>query len=282
MTYGCAFWHPSSSDIPSDFNDSKQLSAEKRASLFSQIRRSTNIGFVLRVLHASEISRNMLRRSPYNLNAMSHDAAMEMIRAVLDAGVRIDTAYVDTVGIPEAYQRKLERAFEGHNINFVVEKKADAKYAPCSAASVVAKEARDLMTAGWTFTESAFGYRPQGGPEVGSGYPSDPKCKAWMGRNTNVDSPFGFPDFVRFSWAPAKNALKEVDEGKPGTRGLGVRWEADDDDEDDRQPSLDSFMTVRGGNKRRKGCLDGLRKRSRPGVFRGLTKLTKQLVESAY
>lgn len=93
MTYGCAFWHPSSSDIPSDFNDSKQLSAEKRASLFQTIRTSKNIGFVLRVLHASEISRNMLRRSPYNLNAMSHDAAMEMIRAVLNAGVRIDTAY---------------------------------------------------------------------------------------------------------------------------------------------------------------------------------------------
>ena len=284
MTYGCAFWHPSSEGIPPDFNDSKQLTAEKRASLFRAIRTSADIGFVLRVLHASEISRNMLRRDPYNLNAMSHDAAMEMIRAVLDAGVRIDTAYVDTVGIPEAYRRKLERAFDGHGINFVVEKKADAKYAPCSAASVVAKEARDVMTSGWAFTEAPFGYRPRDGLDVGSGYPSDPKCKAWMGRNCNVDSPFGFPDFVRFSWGPAKGALKEVDEGGPGTRGLGVRWEADDDDEDERQPSMDSFVTVKGGNKRRKGCLDGLRKRSRPGVFNdlGLTKLAKPLVESAY
>ena len=284
MTYGCAFWHPSSEGIPPDFNDSKQLTAEKRASLFRAIRTSADIGFVLRVLHASEISRNMLRRDPYNLNAMSHDAAMEMIRAVLDAGVRIDTAYVDTVGIPEAYRRKLERAFDGHGINFVVEKKADAKYAPCSAASVVAKEARDVMTSGWAFTEAPFGYRPRDGLDVGSGYPSDPKCKAWMGRNSNVDSPFGFPDFVRFSWGPAKGALKEVDEGVPGTRGLGVRWEADDDDEDERQPSMDSFVTVKGGNRRRKGCLDGLRKRSRPGVFNdlGLTKLAKPLVESAY
>lgn len=33
----------------------------------------------------------MLRKVPYNLNAMSHDAAMEMIWAVLDAGVKIDT-----------------------------------------------------------------------------------------------------------------------------------------------------------------------------------------------
>jgi len=49
---------------------------------------------------------------------------------------------VDTVDMPDAYRQKLERVFEGYNynINFVVEKKADAKYAPCSAASVVAKE----------------------------------------------------------------------------------------------------------------------------------------------
>ncbi len=78
----------------SGFNDSKQLSAEKRAALFKDIQSSESIGFVLRVLHASEISRNMLRKAPYNLNAMSHDAAIEMIWAVLDAGVKIDTWYV--------------------------------------------------------------------------------------------------------------------------------------------------------------------------------------------
>ena len=68
MVYAAAFWHPASaSRIPADFNDSKQLSNEKRAALFEEIRTSREIGFVLRVLHASEISRNMLRRLPYNL-----------------------------------------------------------------------------------------------------------------------------------------------------------------------------------------------------------------------
>ena len=36
----------------------------------------------------------MLRKVPYNLNAMSHDAAIDMIRCVLDAGVKVDTWYV--------------------------------------------------------------------------------------------------------------------------------------------------------------------------------------------
>lgn len=85
-----AYWLPGST-VPKDFNDSKQLTPEKRAALFQQIRASDTIGFVLRVLHASEISRNMLRKAPYNLNAMSHDAAMEMIWAVIGAGVKIDT-----------------------------------------------------------------------------------------------------------------------------------------------------------------------------------------------
>ena len=58
MTYGCCFWHPSKeSSIPKGFNDSKQLSAETREKLFSQIQKSPDIGFVLRVLNASEISR---------------------------------------------------------------------------------------------------------------------------------------------------------------------------------------------------------------------------------
>jgi len=63
------------------------------------------------VLHASEISRKMLRQSPYNLNEMSHDTAMDMIRAVLNAGLNLVHCYIDTVGIPEAYQAKLERNF---------------------------------------------------------------------------------------------------------------------------------------------------------------------------
>ena len=94
MTYGCAFWLDGSDNIPKDFNDSKQLKAEKRALLFKEIQSSNTIGFVLRILHASEISRSMLRKVPYNLNAMSHDAAIDMIRCVLDAGVKVDTWYV--------------------------------------------------------------------------------------------------------------------------------------------------------------------------------------------
>jgi len=280
MTYAAAFWHPDSTDIPSGFNDSKQLSAEKRASLLKKMQSSESIGFVLRVLHASEISRNMLRKVPYSLNAMSHDAAIEMIWAVLDAGVKIDTCFIDTVGTPESYRRKLESAFQGKGMTFVVETKADAKYAPCSAASVVAKESRDTIIDNWNWTEKP-NYIPNNSHEWGSGYPSDPKCKSWLKSNTNMDAPFGFPDYVRFSWAPAKNALKEGAENS----GPIVKWEADEDEEDN-QPSLNSFVVGRKtvGKGRKIDNLEELRrKKSRLGIFNelGLSKVMK-FAEAAY
>ena len=237
MTYGLAYWHPDDEDkIPKGFTDSKQLDKNTRDSLFSSVQSCHNMGFVLRVLHASEISRNMLRANPYNLNAMSHDSAMEMIQAVLDAGVKVDTAYIDTVGIADSYRAKLEREFHGHNIKFVVEKKADANYAPCSAASVVAKVSRDSITENWKWTEPS--YKPVGGSKYGSGYPSDPACKAWMGKNL-VDKVFCFPDFVRFSWGPARKAVKED--------GVTVQWKADEEDEngvreDENQMKMNAFL----------------------------------------
>ena len=234
MTYAAAYWHPNESEtIPSTFNDSKQLSAMTRSKLFQDIQDNTNIGFVLRVLHASELSRNMTRAKPYNLNAMSHDAAIQMIHAVLDAGVTLDTCYIDTVGIAESYQRKLELEFAGLNIKFVVETKADANYAPCSAASVVAKVSRDRMLETWAWSEGQD-FEPVNDREYGSGYPSDPKCKEWL-ENNFVHDLFGFPDFVRFSWGPAKLAVKE--------KGVEVKWQAEEeDDENASQMKMNAFL----------------------------------------
>ena len=48
----------------------------------------------------------------------------------------IHLSYIDTVGNADMYRNKLERVFAGKGMTFVVEKKADANYAPCSAASV--------------------------------------------------------------------------------------------------------------------------------------------------
>jgi len=109
----------------------------ERERLFEELSEHPDIGFGFRSILPSEISRSMLRKSTdvYNLNQMSHDATITLIRKIIDNGkVKVKTAYIDTVGNPQSYQRKLEREFP--DIQFVVESKADANYAPCSAASV--------------------------------------------------------------------------------------------------------------------------------------------------
>mmetsp|Transcript_2239 Transcript_2239/g.2876 ORF Transcript_2239/g.2876 Transcript_2239/m.2876 type:complete len:348 (+) Transcript_2239:94-1137(+) len=251
MVYSAAYWSSSPSPTPELeklFKDSKVLTPATRSSLFDKIKSSADIGFVVRVLHASEISRNMFRANPYNVNEMSHDAVIQMIRSVLDAGVSIGSCFVDTVGNPETYRQKLERTFG--SIHFVVEKKADAKYPTCSAASVIAKVTRDEMIENWKWNEEGLTNITK---DFGSGYPSDPKCKKWL-ENNFVDHIFGYPDIVRFSWGPAKVAVKE--------KGSCVEWEADvDDDEDDKskvrdrnQMTMSSFFCAGddGGEKRRK------------------------------
>lgn len=146
-----------------------------------------------------------------------------MIQAVLDAGVKIKTCYIDTVGMPQSYQRKLDQHFVKYNIEFVVEKKADANYPPCSAASVVAKVSRD------TIIETS--------EEYGSGYPSDPKCQLWMMNNCN-DPIFAYDKIVRFSWGPAKQCIDKMD------RVIPVRWQEDENDDTDEQQQQQTTMNA--------------------------------------
>jgi ribonuclease H2 subunit A len=234
MVYGLAFWNASKeADIPKGFQDSKALSEETRNKLFRELLDHADIGFCMRAFLPSEISRNMLRENPYNLNQMSHDAAILLIRKLLVAGVKIEKCFIDTVGIASHYQRKLETEFPG--LSFVVESKADANYAPCSAASVVAKVIRDRMLEGWKFSESGEFSR-----DFGSGYPSDPKCKAWM-ENLH-DKVYGYNDFVRFSWRPVKQRMED--------QGVAVTFEADvDPDETMQKAGMSAFLT---GSKKRK------------------------------
>ncbi len=90
MIYCTAFWSTlqHSAMERKGFDDSKVLTGEARSNIFSKILKETlELGLCVRVLHASEISRNMFRGGgPYNLNEMSHDAAIRIIHIVRDAG----------------------------------------------------------------------------------------------------------------------------------------------------------------------------------------------------
>lgn len=85
-----------------------------------------NDRWVVRVISAAEISDKMQRQTS-NLNEISRDAAIQMIREVQARGVNVTQVFVDTVGDPRWYQTFLTKQFNGA-IQFRVEKKADSLF----------------------------------------------------------------------------------------------------------------------------------------------------------
>jgi len=63
MTYGCAYWPADQNETIGNegYDDSKALSAEKREGFFKAINNHADIGYVLRVISAEEISHSMLQ-----------------------------------------------------------------------------------------------------------------------------------------------------------------------------------------------------------------------------
>ena len=93
-------------------------------------------------MSARDISAGMLKPAgTYNLNAQAMDATIELIKEVFAKRVNVKEMYIDTIGSPEDYQRKLQRVFPTTKIT--VAKKAPSLYPCVSAASLCAKVTRD-------------------------------------------------------------------------------------------------------------------------------------------
>lgn len=223
------------------FDDSKALTPDVRARLMQAVcTESTDLyqscGWAIKSLSARDIGAGMLKNGgAYNLNAQAMDATVELIRGVLEQGVNVTEIYVDTIGIPAVYQKKLERIFP--TIKITVEKKADSLYPCVSAASVVAKVTRDVSCEKlYEEYERLQGEEAEGAAGWGSGYPSDARCVSWL--KQSVDPTFGWGSECRFSWSTVKDML----EAKGGS-GMKVEWPAVGD-EDNMQ--LSSYFGAAG------------------------------------
>lgn len=224
-------------DLKFGFDDSKKLTDVKRDELFGYLWKASfnenlseeeqqnveklkaNIGYVITGISARDISSGMSKFPPteiYNLNEQAHDTTMEMIRILKeDQKLNIKHVFIDTVGPPASYQRKLEMKFP--DLKFTVSKKADSIYPIVSVASVIAKVTRDmhLKELNKQFLREDI--------TLGSGYPSDPNTVRYL--KENVTALVGWnPVFTRFSWNTTNNYLTENNE-KYGT--LEVKWEDD-------------------------------------------------------
>ncbi|CAL8089164.1 unnamed protein product [Orchesella dallaii] len=139
-------------DKLSKLNDSKQLTEKVREEIFQKFSDLDYIAFGLKIISPSQIANKSYRRQKYSLNEVSHNAAIELIQGFADRGIKIERVYVDTVGPMDKYQKKLELTFP--DLRFKVDKKADSKYKPVSAASVCAKVTRDVALKKWKFPDA--------------------------------------------------------------------------------------------------------------------------------
>lgn len=218
MVYGICFSPVSEKEKFGEmgFADSKTLSEEQRENIFSKINASLDVlGWMVEILSPAYISTGMLRREKYNLNAISHDCAIGLVKSAIARGVNVTEVFVDTVGDPAKYQAKLKEIFP--EIDITVAKKADSLYPIVSAASICAKVARDKAVNSWQFDEDF----DKEDLKYGSGYPADPVTKKFL--SSSFDKVFGFPNFVRFSWSTASNIIEKD--------GVSVEWEDDEEDE---------------------------------------------------
>lgn len=191
------------------FADSKTLKEDKRRELFQMIEGDDElhkqVGWCTTTMTARDILGGMLRssigRGSYNLNEQAHDVTIQLIKEVIAKGVNVTQVFVDTVGPPESYARKLRGHFPG--VEITVAKKADSIYPIVSTASVVAKVTRD-------YNLEYFNKVVLGNVKIGSGYPSDPNTTKWF--NSNVDKVFGWNfGLVRFLWQTSKDSLVRAD-----------------------------------------------------------------------
>ncbi|KAF1353367.1 ribonuclease H-like domain-containing protein [Delphinella strobiligena] len=224
------------------FDDSKVLTPAFRSSLMQAIcTPGTDLyqscGWATRVMSARDISSAQLRpNGMYNLNAQAMDATIDLIKGVFAQGVNVTEIYIDTIGQPATYQKKLERIFP--TIHITVAKKADSLYPCVSAASVCAKVTRDAaLDVGYEAFKDAVARDDKHVPEHpaagwGSGYPSDARCSGWL--KQNIDPLFGWGTECRFSWSTTKDLL----DSKLGAK---VTWPAADE-EDDSMKLTNFFM----------------------------------------
>ena len=160
--------------IPDGLNDSKVLSAARRAALFDVIHATAHVG--LGWASVAEID-------ALNIRAAS---LLVMQRAVLGLGFVPDAALIDGNACPE-----------GLPCPGVTLIKGDAKSLSVAAASIIAKVARDRLMAGLARAHPGYGW------EVNQGYPTAAHLAALQD--------MGVTPHHRRSFRPVHNILQSRD-----------------------------------------------------------------------
>ncbi|MCL2157442.1 MAG: ribonuclease HII [Methanobrevibacter sp.] len=168
--------------------DSKKLSPTRRKVLSRKLKSM----FECKTVEITAQDIDNLRAKGVNLNEIEKIAMIKIIKK-LDC----DQIIIDSVDIkPNRLEKEIKNVVG--EINIKAEHKADEKYLPVAAASVIAKVKRDQI-----IEKIRKDYRKIG--DLGSGYPSDPKTKDFLKNFSYSEMPY----IVRKSWNTVQKLKKE-------------------------------------------------------------------------
>lgn len=164
--------------------DSKLLLPAARKKIYDKI---IHYKHCVRIIPALELNELMGKR--VSLNDIEAIKIAECLKELDDADA---TAFVDSPdSIPEKFARRIKKRVQ-LEMKIVSENKADLKYLVAGAASIIAKETREMEV---SRIKKIVG-------DIGSGYSSDKKTivflKAHYGKNAKLD------EFVRIHWETIK------------------------------------------------------------------------------
>lgn len=163
--------------------DSKQLTRQKRDDLAPKIREIARVEVI--IVSADEID---AQREKETLNALEARLFANLIERM-----NPDTAVLDAADVLEGRFKQMVESNMRCRPEIVCEHKADVHHPIVSAASIMAKTARDDLM-------DQIG--KEIGEPIGSGYASDPTTIAFLNRYFNEKG--DLPPHTRRSWATAK------------------------------------------------------------------------------
>jgi ribonuclease HII len=179
--------------LPDGIDDSKRLSSARREEIAATLREREGVETGVAFVEPERID-----RPDTDMNALTVAAHVEALAAVARGG---DEVVTDAGDVDESrFGRRVRTGVEeaGVAVSVTAEHRADETYPHVGAASVVAKVERDARMA--EIGEAFAAYGP-----VGSGYPSDPTTREFLG--TYVGETGELPDCARASWSTCDDVL---------------------------------------------------------------------------
>jgi|TARA_Y100000310_G_C20699639_1_gene828527 ribonuclease HII len=176
--------------------DSKLIKAQDRIPISKEILKIAKKSKVLEVT-PKEIDATLASEDS-NLNWLEAQKIAEIINFLKPNKAIIDCPSPNL----KAYENYIKKHLNNPDINLIIQHKADAKFPSVGAASLLAKIEREKNVAS---------IEKKVGESIGSGYPSNPICQAFLKKNYKK-----YPDIFRKSWQTYKKLIKGKSQKKLG------------------------------------------------------------------